>query len=44
MNKFFTKFKGFNQKDWEDNIKLEFKNENYHKLFKEIEGIKISPL
>ena len=43
MNKLFTKFKGFNQKEWEDNIKLEFKNENYHKLFKEIEGIKISP-
>ena len=43
MNKLFTKFKGFDQKDWENNIKLEFNKEHYHKLFKEIEGIKISP-
>ena len=43
MNKLFTKFKGFDQKDWENNIKLEFNKENYHELFKEIEGIKISP-
>ena len=43
MSNLFKKFTNFTVKEWQENIKSEFKDEDYNNLFKKVEKIKISP-
>jgi methylmalonyl-CoA mutase len=43
MSNLFKKFTNSTVKEWQENIKSEFKDKDYNNLFKKIEEIKISP-
>ena len=43
MSNLFKKFTNSTVKEWQENIKSEFKDEDYNNLFKKVEKIKISP-
>ena len=43
MTDLFKQFTNSTSKEWQENIKSEFKDKDYNNLFKEVEKIKISP-
>jgi len=43
MSNLFKKFTNSTVKEWQENIKSEFKDKDYNNLFKKVEEIKISP-